>query len=76
MAGTTKYHVNKETGRANICRATKKGCPLGADTPHFDGKEEAKAYIEKEAQEKGEMFTKVSKKLQIIIPMIITILKE
>lgn len=61
-----KYHVNKETGRAGICRATKKGCPLGADTPHFDTKEEAKVYIEKSEANNNDTFkthTKINKSL-------------
>lgn len=56
----TKYHINPETGRANICRATKH-CPLGADTPHFDTKEEAKAYIENSAAQEHALFTPISK---------------
>lgn len=28
MSNGIIYHVNKETGRAGLCRATKKGCPL------------------------------------------------
>lgn len=57
-----KYHVNKETGRANICRATKKGCPLGSDTPHFERKEEANAHIEKTEKENNYAFNSVTKK--------------
>lgn len=56
-----KYHVNKITGRTNTCRATKKGCPLGADTPHFESKAEAKAYIEKTEAEQNSAFATVSK---------------
>lgn len=55
-----KYHVNKETGRANICRAEKQ-CPLGADTPHFDNKQDAKAYVEKNEAQNNDTFTTVSK---------------
>lgn len=57
----TKYHVNGETGRAGICRATKKGCPLGDDTPHFESKEEAKAHIEKTEASNNSAFTTVKK---------------
>lgn len=56
------YHVNKQTGRAGICRATKKGCPLGNDTPHFNTKDDAKKYIEEsEAAENKYIFTTMSK---------------
>lgn len=45
-----KYHVNPETGRANICRAEKQ-CPLkgtdGKPAEHFTDKAEAKAHGEK-----------------------------
>lgn len=55
-----KYHISKETGRANICRADKRGCPLDADTPHFNSKEEAKAY-ESSASQEHDLFTSISK---------------
>ena len=45
-----KYHVNPETGRANICRAEKQ-CPLkdvdGKPAEHFTDKAKAKAHGEK-----------------------------
>jgi len=44
------YHINKETGRVNICRATKQKCPYGGKTGqenHFATKEEAKQHNEK-----------------------------
>lgn len=48
---TVKYHVNSETGRANICRAEKGKCPLkgtdGKPAEHFTDKGEAKAHGEK-----------------------------
>lgn len=45
----TKYHINQETGRPNICRATVKDCPVGGE--HFNSKEEARAGFE--AQQSG-----------------------
>ena len=36
-----KYHINPTTGRANICRAEKRPCPVGGD--HFGTKAEAEA---------------------------------
>ena len=46
-----KYHVNPETGRANICRAEKGDCPLkgtdGKPAEHFTDKSAAKAHGEK-----------------------------
>lgn len=62
MANEKKYHVNKQTGRAGICRATKKGCPLGDDTPHFVTKEQAKEYIEKREAANHSQFTTINKK--------------
>lgn len=50
----TLYHVNPETGRPNICRAkTPEGClyynaETGVEAPHFNSKEEARAYVEGE----------------------------
>lgn len=59
MAG--KIHVNMETGRSGVCRATKKGCPLGAGTPHFDSKEEAQVFIENVEAKKNQLFSQKSK---------------
>lgn len=46
-----KYHINENTGRVNICRATgKRGCPFGGESgveDHFSSKEEALAQKEK-----------------------------
>lgn len=46
----TKYHINPETERVNICRAQNK-CQFtqenGEEAPHFDNKEDAKKFIEK-----------------------------
>lgn len=58
----SKFHVNPETGRANICRATKKGCPLGVGVEHFDTKTDANEYIEQEAKKASYSFSTVSKK--------------
>lgn len=48
---TVKYHVNSETGRANMCRADKQQCPLkepdGKPAEHFTDKAAAKAHGEK-----------------------------
>lgn len=41
-----KYHINRNTGRVGICRATVRECPIGGE--HFNTKEEAvknKEYI-------------------------------
>lgn len=61
MGDEIRYHVNKKTGRAGICRATKKGCPLGDDTPHFNTKEEAKEHIEATEANNNDLFNKFSK---------------
>ena len=43
----TKYHVNPETGRPNICNPVKTGvCKYGEDAPHFSSKEEARENVE------------------------------
>lgn len=44
------YHINPETGRANICRASKQTCRFavdGKEPPHYSTKEEARAAYEK-----------------------------
>jgi len=49
----TRYHVNPETGRANICNAKFK-CDFaidGVEPPHYATKDEAKAGYEKEASQ-------------------------
>lgn len=49
---TQRYHISKDTGRPNICKAkTPESCRLspafGEDaTPHFESKEEARDYVE------------------------------
>lgn len=58
-----RYHFNKVTGRANICRAEKQ-CPLGEGTPHFDNKEDAKNYVEAEAAQSHEQFATISKSVK------------
>lgn len=40
-----KYHISKESGRPNICRAEIQDCPVGG--AHFGDKKEAKEYAEK-----------------------------
>lgn len=56
-----KYHVNQNTQKPNLCRATKRPCPLGADTPHFESKEEAQAYVEAEAKKDNFTFSTLRK---------------
>lgn len=61
----TKYHVNPETGRVNICRA-KKMCDFavdGVEPPHYNSKEDAKAGSEQMLEEKfNPLQQKLSKK--------------
>lgn len=38
-----KYHVNPKTGKASICRATVRACPLGGESMHFESKEATRA---------------------------------
>ena len=60
-----KYHINQSTGRPSICRAKKQPCPLktegGEQVPHFDSKEEAREYAEKQDAEKFGTFSTVKK---------------
>lgn len=65
----SKYHVNPETGRANICKANKRECPLGADVPHFETRNEANSYVEKQAARGNKMFVKFAKKKNMIQPI-------
>lgn len=50
----SRYHVNPETGRPNLCRAqTPEAClyynsETGVEAPHFESKEEARSYAEGE----------------------------
>lgn len=49
-----KYHINPETGRANICRAVK-NCAFsknGESIEHYDSKEEAQSAFEKQNSKK------------------------
>lgn len=49
-----KYHINPETGRANICRAVK-NCAFsnnGESVEHYDSKEEAQSAFEKQNSKK------------------------
>lgn len=55
-----KYHVNSKTGKANICRATKK-CPLGDDAVHFPTEQAAKDHIEATLKKASYGFSTVSK---------------
>lgn len=53
MAGETRYHINPEMGRPNICRATgKRGCKYkaenGAEPPHYVSEQEAREDYEKQ----------------------------
>ncbi len=53
------YHISPETGRANVCRATKRDCPVGGE--HFATREEAQLYIETLQPTFGEKLTKKGK---------------
>ena len=60
----TKYHINPETERVNICRAQNK-CQFtqenGEEAPHFDSKEDAKKFIEKSNAKKYSSMTTLKK---------------
>lgn len=60
----TRYHVNPETGRPNICRA-KIRCDFavdGQEPPHFESKADAKVYAEKILKEEHGATATLSKK--------------
>lgn len=60
----TKYHINPETERVNICRAQNK-CQFtqenGEEAPHFDNKEDAKKFIEENNAKKYNSMTTLKK---------------
>lgn len=59
----TRYHVNPESGRPNICRA-KIRCDFavdGQEPPHFETKAEAKSYAEEKMTEEYGTTSKVVK---------------
>lgn len=41
-----KYHINPETGRANVCKAHTRSCPVGGSEDHFDSPDKARAAYE------------------------------
>lgn len=61
----TKYHINNETGRVNICRAKEGNCPLknsnGEIAEHFDNKEAAIAFNEQKLNKAHKPFVSLSK---------------
>lgn len=52
-----KYHINPETSRVNICRASVKDCPVSGSSDHYDSKEEAFAARENKLTEELGTFT-------------------
>lgn len=54
------YHISPATGKPNRCTASKRECPLGAETGHYASKEEAQ--VAYEAQQKGSELPSVAKK--------------
>lgn len=65
----TRYHINPETYRANLCRATVRDCPISpafgeAEAPHFETKEDLRAYIEEQSNVKHGETTKLQKPVE------------
>lgn len=60
-----KYHISKETGRPNICRAEIKDCPLkdddGQPVPHYTTKEEARKGAEERLERSHGLFNETKK---------------
>lgn len=46
----TRYHMNTETGRVNICRSEKGRCPFGP-APHGNTKEEVREEFERQMKQ-------------------------
>jgi hypothetical protein len=46
-----KYHINPATGRANICKASVKPCPISGPAEHYTSKEAAQAAQEQKLTE-------------------------
>lgn len=42
-----KYHLSKDTGRPNLCRAPEGECPIDPKAPHFPSKDAARTFYEK-----------------------------
>jgi hypothetical protein len=40
------FHVNPQTGNPGVCRAKEGNCPFGAEAPHYDSKDAARAGYE------------------------------
>lgn len=67
-----KYHISPKTGRPNLCKAEVMDCPVGpafdgevaGNLPHFETKEEARAYVETKNREKYGDFSTVKKQSQ------------
>lgn len=64
-----RYHISKDTGLPNICRAnTPNSCRAQSafgekDIPHFEDKNDAQKYIEKQLSKKHNVFSSNRKKL-------------
>lgn len=56
---SVKFHINPDTGRANVCRAEKRECPIGGE--HFDSKEEARAGYERQMSESNVALASIKK---------------
>lgn len=56
-----KYHISATTGRPNICRATKRQCPLGGEEDHYPTKEAARKALEAKDAKTYETFPKTAK---------------
>jgi hypothetical protein len=56
-----KYHVNKATGEAGACRATKGKCPFGGEAEHFTSREAARQAFESSMAEASAPQSKTKK---------------
>lgn len=57
-----KYHISPTTGNPNRCYATKKPCPLGGESDHFETKQDARDAYEERMKESAGASTQSLKK--------------
>lgn len=62
----TKYHINKSTGEAGLCRAKQGKCPFGSTEEHFESERSARDSYELSMNEA--MFSNTQKKFKTPIP--------
>jgi hypothetical protein len=59
----TLYHINPETGNANICRSLHGRCPFGTANEHFHTKEDARVAYEEKMDDLTEALQSIQKEI-------------